>query len=333
VLDVVPSAVRVASGTTINVKVTVKNEGNTYETFDVSLYYNGNFISTQTITDLAPGTTKQLTFYWDTTGTTPGTDYTITAIASTVPGETDTADNTKSAIDKVRVGEPPTLKAPIYNAKLLNQTISINVTLNNLKAYWRVIAVQFRIQYNNTLLEFINVTEGPLLKQYASQQPGSLGTLFLYIHENHMIYGPSVLVGVLIFPNSTGYWNPPFPEGDGTIATINFKVIYQERGLEKPPLSCDLTLVETLVFDDEGIIIPYNIQDGLYKIWPTNIGDINYDGQVDLVDFYRAALAFGESPGRPRWDPMADVNNDQKIDLVDVFTVAKNFGWIQDPDP
>ncbi|MGB9778481.1 MAG: cohesin domain-containing protein [Candidatus Bathyarchaeales archaeon] len=167
---------------------------------------------------------------------------------------------------------------------------------------WRVIAVQFRIRYNNTLLEFVNATEGSFLNYFAQQQPGSYGTFFVYTHdEDHLIYGPSVLVRVLIFPNSTGYWNPPFPEGNGTIATINFKVICQERGLEKSPLSCELALVETLVFDDDGIEIPYNIQNGLYKIWPTNIADINFDGKVDLKDFYTVTKAFGECPGRPRW--------------------------------
>jgi hypothetical protein len=327
ILSVVPSATRVAIGTTIQVNVTAKNEGNTYETFDVSLYYNGNFISTQTITDLAPGTTKQLTFYWDTTGTTPGTDYTITAVASTVPGETDTADNAKSAIDKVRVGKAALIKATSYKANLLNQTVAINITLNDLEAYWRVIAVQFRLCYNNTLLEFINVTEGPLLKRYASLQPGCPGTFFIYIDEDDMLYGHNVIVGTIILPNGTGCWNPPFPEGNETIATIYFKAVYQERGTEKPPSSCDLVLVETDIFDDDGETIPYIVQDGSYWIPPTHVGDFNYDGRVDMDDVYRCAKAFGETPGRPRWDPDVDINRDGRIDMADLYICCKAFGW------
>lgn len=332
IISIVPSATVIIVGTTIQIGVTAKNEGTAYENFTVTLYYDSNIIGTQTITDLTPGATTLLTFNWDTTGVTPG-DHTITAIASTVPGETDTADNTKSAVDKVRVGEPPLMKAPTYQAKFLNQIVIINVTINDLKAYWRIIALQFRICYDDTLLQFINATEGPFLKYYASLQPGSDGTLFVYNPDLDPIYGSSVIVGVLILPNATGYWNPPFPEGSGTIATLTFKAIYQERGLEKPPLSCELALVETDVFDDDGITIPYNVENGFYKIWPTHIADINYDGKVDLKDYYRITKAFGEFPGRPRWDPIADLNGDLKVDLKDVYTCAKGFGWVQDPDP
>jgi len=104
ITEVVPSAIRVVVGTTIHIEVTAKNEGIAYENLTVTLYYDSNIIGTQAITDLTPGATKLLTFNWDTTGTTPGTDYTITAVASTVQGETNTADNTKSATEKVRLG-------------------------------------------------------------------------------------------------------------------------------------------------------------------------------------------------------------------------------------
>jgi len=231
---------------------------------------------------------------------------------------------------------PPTLKVEpiVYEAGILNKTISINVTLNDLSLGYRVVGVQFRLTYNSTLLEFLNVTEGPFLKSFASQQPGSYGTLFLYRHfEDHPLYGPSILVGILILPNGTGFWHPPFPSGNGTIATINFRVIYQERGLEKQPLTCELNLTETYILNDEGATIPSNVQNGVYKIYPTNIGDVDYDGKVDLKDYFSVAIAFGETPDRPKWNPLADINGDQKIDLKDLFTVAINFGWIQQFDP
>jgi len=158
--------------------------------------------------------------------------------------------------------------------------------------------------------------------------------MFLYRNfGNHPLYGSSVLVGVLILQDGTGCWHTPFPNGNGTIATVNFRVMYQERGLEKPPLPCDLNLTETLVFNDDCVTIPHNVQGGIYKIFPTNIADINYDGGVDTEDFLTVALAFGETPGRPRWNPIADVNSDQKINLTDVLTVALNFGWVQNLDP
>jgi len=75
---------------------------------------------------------------------------------------------------------PPTLKVEpsVYEAGLLNKTISIDITMNDLSAGYRVVAVQFRLCYNSTLLEFINATEGPFLKSFASQQQGHMKQCF-----------------------------------------------------------------------------------------------------------------------------------------------------------
>jgi hypothetical protein len=62
------------------------------ETFNVTAYTNTTAIETQTITNLPAGATQTLTFTWNTSGFAEG-NYTISAIADTVPGETDTADN------------------------------------------------------------------------------------------------------------------------------------------------------------------------------------------------------------------------------------------------
>jgi hypothetical protein len=138
---------------------------------------------------------------------------------------------------------------------------------------------------------------------------------------------------VLINPNDTGYWSPPYPSGSGTIATIWFEAKIQERGLEKTPLSCGLNLAETIVLDSEGAETLHTLQNGIYKMYPTHVCDLNYDGKVDMKDFYRVSKAFGTDPSRPKWDPMADVNFDGKIDVKDVYLAAKAYGWVQDPDP
>lgn len=78
-----------ASSTSIN--VTVQNKGDTTETFNVTLFYNTSQIGTQTITLLSKQSTI-LNFKW-TTPTEIG-NYTITAIASQIPGETSIDDNT-----------------------------------------------------------------------------------------------------------------------------------------------------------------------------------------------------------------------------------------------
>lgn len=81
----------------VNVSVTVSNEGVYSETFTGTTYYDSAAIGAQTVSDLSPGATETLTFIWDTTGVSPGTaglDYVISAEASVVPDEIETADNT-----------------------------------------------------------------------------------------------------------------------------------------------------------------------------------------------------------------------------------------------
>jgi outer membrane protein assembly factor BamB len=83
----------VGQGYNVTVKVTVKNQGNFTEIFDVTVYANETIVQTQTI-NLTEGDSRTLTFKWNTTGFAKG-NYTIKAIADTVSGETDTDDNTK----------------------------------------------------------------------------------------------------------------------------------------------------------------------------------------------------------------------------------------------
>jgi penicillin amidase len=323
-----PSSTIVIIGTTIQINVTVKNDGTTNEDFTVTLSYDSNVIDTESVTNLAPMTTKLLTFSWDTTGVTPG-DYTLTAAASTVPGEIHLVDNVKTIL--VRLGMAPTMKVepPVYTAHLLNETFSINITINNLGQNWKVVALQFRLCYNTTLLQFASATEGAFLKDARWNLEG---TFFACSLASDPPYGPNVLVGMLLYPNGTGQWNA-FPSGSGVLATITFKVVYQPpRGYDKdlgymiPIPECDLTLNATKIISAEGYYIPHNLQHGKYRILPANIADINYDGIVDISDIYAIALSFGETPDRPRWNPELDVNHDGVIDIADIYTAARNYG-------
>jgi hypothetical protein len=321
----------VASGTTINVKVTVKNEGNTYENFTVSLYYDNHLIGSEAITDMIPGSTLDLTFSWDTTGIAYGT-YTLKAEASIVPGETDTDDNT--FIDgSVRIGPEATIKVEptLFQAQLFNKTFDVNVTIGDLWEGWRAVGVQFRLTYNDTLLEVVDVSLGPFMQD---ERWNLHGTFFIwYDMPGDPIYGTHVIVGILLLPDpDTGEWEA-FPYGDGVLATITFRIIYQERGLEKPPLTCDLELIDTMVIDDDLEGIPITLEHGVYKIYPTHIGDINYDGKVDITDVAKVSKAFGSMPNYGPWNPVCDVNNDGKVDITDVALVSKGFGWAAIYDP
>lgn len=223
----------------------------------------------------------------------------------------------------------PTLKItpPSYQAKLRNEIFSVNITINNLSIGWKAVAFQFRLCYDSTLLKIIDVAEGPFLKD---PRWNLHGTWFIYFVEEDTVHGPNIIVGLFLLPNETGQWTE-FPRGSGTLATITFKAIYQHKGLENPPLSCHLKLKSTIIENVDAYLVAHNLEHGYYEILPTNIGDVNYDGIVDVRDLSVIGRAFGSTPEHPRWNSEADVNLDGVIDIRDVSKVARNFGWVQDP--
>jgi len=83
----------VTTGEPIFINVTVANEGDMNETFDVTVYYDSSVVGTKNVPSLSSESNETLIFNWNTTGV-PGGEYTIKAVANIVPGETNTADNT-----------------------------------------------------------------------------------------------------------------------------------------------------------------------------------------------------------------------------------------------
>lgn len=97
----------VTQGQSAAVSVGVANQGTFAETFSVSLSATGGSVSgsPQNVT-LAAGASTTVNFTWDTTGASIGS-HTLTASAQQVSGETDTADNTGSAVSEVTEEPPP----------------------------------------------------------------------------------------------------------------------------------------------------------------------------------------------------------------------------------
>jgi hypothetical protein len=83
----------VTAGENVSIDVTAENLGEVAETFDVTVLYDSTEIETKTVTDLASDGSEILEFSWGTKDVAEG-NYTITAVASELSGETDTADNT-----------------------------------------------------------------------------------------------------------------------------------------------------------------------------------------------------------------------------------------------
>jgi len=96
--DVAPTNVTVSTdhayqGWDVGIDVTVENLGEANETFTLTLYYDGTVLASEIVADLAPNATLTLNFNWDTTSVPYCHNYTIKAVATVVPGETNTANN------------------------------------------------------------------------------------------------------------------------------------------------------------------------------------------------------------------------------------------------
>ena len=167
-------------------------------------------------------------------------DYKLFDHVAEIPTEPEIDGSVK--IYAMMVLKPPYLQVsnvtlgPEYS---IGKRFNVTVDLKRLAAQWYLTGVQFRLSYDPEWIEVVQVYEGAFLKSFANLQPGSLGTFFQCYVENNTVYGPHILIGVMIYPNATGMWNPPWPEGNGTIAIIEFECKKQEMA---PPLSHEVPL-------------------------------------------------------------------------------------------
>jgi PKD repeat protein len=160
------------------------------------------------------------------------------------------------------------LEPESYTARRIGEVFNVTVNIRNIKATQRMVVAQFRVNYNDTMLKALNVTEGQFLKQFnnAAEAPY---TYFISVFDTAQadpLHGPDVLVGILLMPNATGQWTS-FPEGNGTLATITFEAIKQTSE-PQPPAASVLKLNDTLLVDDSVTEIPHTLANADYQIQP-----------------------------------------------------------------
>jgi hypothetical protein len=80
-------------GWNVTVNVTVKNNGNMTETFDIHFYFDANLGQTTTVVNLVPDEVRIVPMKWNTSTVQPCHNYTISATADPLPFEMNLADN------------------------------------------------------------------------------------------------------------------------------------------------------------------------------------------------------------------------------------------------
>ena len=204
------------------------------------------------------------------------------------------------------------LEPESYTATRVGETFNVTVNIRNVEATQRVVMAQFRVGYNDTMLEVLNVIEGTFLKQFnnAADQPYTYFINFTESGSTDPLYGPDVLVGILLTPNATGQWTN-FPEGSGTLATITFEAIKQTSE-PQPPATSMLTLNDTLLLDDNITEIPHTLANADYQIQPLSFSyepSTPHAGQPVLFNTTNANYTvtyswdFGDGTGLNTTDP------------------------------
>jgi PKD repeat protein len=131
VTDVTPALTEAIVGESISIDVSVENQGDFAETFNVTLHYDTTLIETQTLEEFTGTTT--LNFIWNTTGVEAG-DYVIKAEASHVQNETDPADNAKSFDGTITIYRRDVAVVDITLSAtevIVGETVSITVSVEN----------------------------------------------------------------------------------------------------------------------------------------------------------------------------------------------------------
>jgi hypothetical protein len=135
-------------------------------------------------------------------------------------------------------------------ANAAGRVFNITVTINDVQPGWHLTGIQFWLEFNTTLLATKSewIYEGDFLKYFGE-------TFFVSHVEGDVIAGDLQLPP---HPGPHGWAN-----GSGVVATIQFEAIYSAP----PRASCDLTLFNVLLVDDQALPIEYDhLRHGTYEI-------------------------------------------------------------------
>jgi len=159
VLSVDVSSYNVVIGDIVKVSVTVKNEGDFSETFNLTIYVDSSPINQTLVENLEPDEERLVVFCWNTSFFTEG-NYTLTAEAVSLPEENDIADNLcySGTIEVRSPAKPPSFRHDIKISYVnlpkkvvyLNEEINLTVRIENVGSETEFFSV--KVFLNESLL-------------------------------------------------------------------------------------------------------------------------------------------------------------------------------------
>jgi hypothetical protein len=190
---------------------------------------------------------------------------------------------------------PLSVTIPVY------QNFTIDVTISQVSD---VYGWEINLTWNGTLLDPVDVSEGPFLKT---------GGATFFTSQVNAIDG-SMVADCTLVGTANGV------NGQGTLAAITFYV--------KNAGECPLHLSEAILVNSTEQSIQSQTADGYFTALSDVAipGDLNGDFKVNLEDLVLLAQAYGSKPRDPNWNPNADIDNSGAVGLSDLAILALHYG-------
>jgi parallel beta-helix repeat protein len=243
------------------------------------------------------------------------------------------SNNTISGNTLINNGEAITLKESsnntIYGNTILNDTniqvspsyitvpqntlFNVSILIENMPPEdLGAVGVEFRLTWNSSVLNAVSMEE-VLFSDVPPGEEDNIWKLAHVVDSDRVWYAYAYMD---IDRAIAGGYAPK--SGNGTLAIITFN----STALGETDLHFTVTKAGAFPV----MPIPLTDIDGIVVVGDVALGDLNFDGTVDIFDIIILGGAFGSQPGDPNWNPNTDINQDDIVDIYDAIILAAHFG-------
>jgi len=207
----------------------------------------------------------------------------------------------------------------------LGETFTLQIVIIDA---FKVSGFEIEIHYNTTLIKPISINWGNL----STFLPGP------YITKKYTVDEENGLIRFSVSENVTA--GAPLAYGDGVLAEVTFNAT--KTRIWKKCAEWENYLFDMITFTDWNITVRcptiHFLTDDLVHIsnaeyWYMPIqGDINSDGDVDILDLRTVAYYYEVKQGDPGWTEASkyDLNCDGIIDIYDLTLITTKYGYEYD---